>query len=128
LSGKILSNIMGIKILFVDDDPNIHKMVELFMRSEGYKITFAKNGRSALKFFELDIFDLVVTDIQMPEMDGLTLTREIREKNTQIPIIVVSAFGQEKLALEALPKNTTVLNKPFEREKLIDAIRLKIKF
>jgi DNA-binding response OmpR family regulator len=119
---------MGNKILFVDDDPNIQKMVELFLRGEGFKITFAKNGRSALKFFERDTFDLVMTDIQMPEMDGLSLTREVRKTNTQIPIIVVSAFGQEKIAVENLPQNTTILNKPFERDILIEIINSKIKF
>ena len=118
---------MGNKILFVDDDPNIHRMVEIFLRSHGYQITFAKNGRSALKYFENNSFDLIVTDIQMPEMDGLTLTKEIRKKDNNIPIIIVSAFGQESMADEVKEVNISVLNKPFERDGLIDAIEINIK-
>ena len=51
---------MGTKILFVDDDPNIQKMVEIFLRNQDYQITFAKNGRSALKFFEADSYNIII--------------------------------------------------------------------
>lgn len=118
---------MGSKILFVDDDPNIQRMVEIFLRQQNYQITFAKNGRSALKYFDAAKYDLIITDVQMPEMDGLTLTREIRKKDNNIPIIIVSAFGQESMAREVEGERVTVLNKPFERASLIEAIENNIK-
>ncbi len=117
---------MGIKILFVDDDSNIQKMVEIFLRNQDYQITFVKNGRSALKFFKADNYDLLITDVQMPEMDGLTLTKEIRKIDLKIPIILVTAFGQERLADEDQKENFSVLNKPFESKGLIEAIKKSI--
>lgn len=118
---------MGTKILFVDDDPNIQKMVEIFLRNKNYEITFAINGRSALKIFNTGSFDLIITDIQMPVMDGLTLAKEVRKKDKNIPIIVVSAFGQESMSKKMRQQNAFVLNKPFERQLLIAAIEKGIK-
>lgn len=118
---------MAHKILFVDDDPNIQRMVEIFLRDSGYQITFAKNGRSALKFIENEPFDLLITDIQMPELDGLSLAKAILEKGIQIPVIVVSAFGEENISTDKLIGDMSVINKPFDRARLIGAIEQKIK-
>ena len=114
-------------ILFVDDDPNMLKMVELFMRKSKHKLSCAKNGRSALKILEKDNFDLVITDIQMPELDGLALIDEIRKVNNDIPIVIISAFGQEMVSEKALEKGAIkVLRKPFESRQLLEIIEKTI--
>ncbi|KAA3615720.1 MAG: response regulator [Calditrichaeota bacterium] len=118
---------MSNKILFVDDDPNIQKMVEIFLRDQNYQITYAKNGRSALRFFEKEKYNLVITDVQMPEMDGLTLAKEIRIQDKKIPILIVSAFGQENMNNKVLGEQAFVISKPFERNELIDVIEKNIK-
>ena len=110
-------------ILFVDDDPNMQKMVELFMRKSKHKLSCAKNGRSALKYMENNNFDLVITDIQMPELDGLALIDEIRKINTDVPIVIISAFGQESMSRKALEKGAVkILHKPFESRQLFEVI------
>ena len=112
------------RILFVDDDLNMHKMVELFLKNHEMEVTCAKNGRSALTLFSKNIYDIVISDIQMPEMNGLTLLKEIRNINNEIPFVVVSAFGQEKMSKTALTNGANiVINKPFESKKLLNVIK-----
>ncbi|HHM01836.1 MAG TPA: response regulator [Caldithrix abyssi] len=112
------------KILFVDDDPNMHRMVELFLRSAGVELIFAGNGRSAIKHMENHRFDLIFSDIQMPEMDGITLLKHLREKGDATPFVIVSAFGQESVAEKALALGASdIVNKPFDRETLLAKIR-----
>lgn len=112
------------KVLFVDDDINMHKMVNLFLKESNFEVTAAKNGRSALKLFQKYAYDIVISDIQMPEMDGIALLKSIRKTNEKIPFVVVSAFGQEKMTKNALKSGANfVLIKPFESKKLINVIK-----
>jgi len=112
------------KILFVDDDPNVERMVKLFLIGQNYEIIYAKNGRAAFRLFEQhkDI-NLILTDVQMPEMDGIALTEEIRKIDKNIPIVIVSSFGQENLAQDCINMGATkVMPKPFESTALIQTI------
>jgi CheY-like chemotaxis protein len=107
------------KILFVDDDPSMHKMVDLFLRNSDYELSWAKNGRSALKMMKDMNFDVIISDIQMPEMDGLTFLTELRKKNKKTPFIILTAFGQDKMSEKAIKSGASaVINKPFESKKL----------
>jgi len=111
------------KILYVDDDPNMQKMVELFMRKSKYNLSSAKNGRSALKMLENNSYDLIITDVQMPELDGLSLIEEIKKQKIKVPVIIVSAFGQESISDKGLKKGAVkILRKPFESKQLFDVI------
>ena len=116
------------KILFVDDDPNMQKMVELFIRKSKHQLSCAKNGRSALKILENNKFDLIITDIQMPELDGLALIDEIKKLNIEVPIVIVSAFGQESMSQKAITKGAfKIVHKPFESRQLLEVIEQFIK-
>lgn len=98
-------------------------MVEIFLKNNDYDVSFAKNGRSALHLINKTEFDLLITDVQMPEMDGLTLIEELNLKKYNIPILIVSAFGQERLAQEALKIGALkILSKPFDSKTLIASI------
>ncbi|RMH63302.1 MAG: response regulator [Calditrichaeota bacterium] len=111
------------KILFVDDDPNMQRMVEILLRNEDLELIFAGNGRSALKQMDRHDFDMIFSDIQMPEMDGLTLLAEVRSRQPHLPFIIISAFGQESMEKKALDAGASrVLNKPFDRDKLLSII------
>ena len=110
-------------ILFVDDDPNMRRMVELFLKNQDVLLRCAGNGRVALKYIETQNFDLIFTDVQMPEMDGLSLLSELKKRNILIPVVIVSAFGQESASRQAFDLGAgDVINKPFDRNTILKII------
>lgn len=86
---------MGKKILMVDDEPLIRKLVVDFLKRQGYDTIEAENGREAMELFsrEEDI-NLIILDVMLPEFDGFTVCREIRKKS-KVPIIMLTARGEE---------------------------------
>jgi len=89
-------------ILVVDDEKNAREgMIEL-LESFGYVAQGAESGKSALKQIKEDKPDLIITDLRMPEMDGLELLREIKKKGAQIPVIVLTAFGTIENAVKSM--------------------------
>ena len=90
-------------LLVVDDSLVERGLVGgLLEKHENLQVAYADNGTDAVRIMETQPFDLVVTDLRMPEMNGLELVDEIRRKQTDIPVILVTAFGSERLAAEAL--------------------------
>ena len=79
------------KILVVDDEQNIRNLLKLRLSAEGYEIITASNGKSALDAFNKEVFDLLIVDVMMPEMDGYELVYKVREINQNIPVIMVTA-------------------------------------
>ena len=85
----------GKKILVVDDEPLIRKLVTDFLKKEGYSTIEADDGRKAMDlFFEEEDIDLIILDVMLPEYDGFTVCREIRKKS-RVPIIMLTARGEE---------------------------------
>lgn len=90
-------------VLIVDDSPVDRRMAGgLLEGHDSYEIRFAENGRDALKSIESDPPDLVVTDLQMPDISGLELVTSIRLHHPRVPVILMTAHGSESLATEAL--------------------------
>lgn len=86
---------MGEKILVVDDEPLIRKLVTDFLKKSGYTTIQAEDGRKALELFsEEEDIDLIILDVMLPEYDGWTVCREIRKKS-KVPIIMLTARGEE---------------------------------
>lgn len=106
------------KILLVEDEPVsmfvAYKMIKAVF--DECDITQAINGKQAIDYYELYTYDLIVTDIMMPVMDGLQLIEHIRSKS-DLPIIVVSAFTDN---LNPRHNNITILGKPLSVQKLIN--------
>ena len=90
------------KILVVDDSPIDRRLASSLLTKAGYTTSLAENGQAALAALATERADLVLTDLQMPEMDGLTLVDEVRKRHANVPVILMPAHGSEDLAVRAL--------------------------
>lgn len=111
------------KILVVDDDKNICELLRLYMENDGYTVSLAYDGESALKMFDEFKPDIVLLDIMLPKMDGWQVCREIR-KTSETPIIMVTAKGEtfdKVLGLELGADDYIV--KPFETKEVMARIK-----
>jgi CheY-like chemotaxis protein len=77
-------------ILIIDDEITIQGLFRQFLESKGYDVSSASNGREGLRLMKQQQPDLVITDIMMPEMDGLEVVREIRKKHPELPVVAIS--------------------------------------
>ncbi len=112
------------KILVVDDEEAIREVVSTLLGAQGYLCTVAHNGRVALDAFRKDTFDLVLSDIVMPEMDGLKLLGELRREDPDVPVIMVTAMHDISIALEAIRSGAyDYILKPFEKDQLHMSVR-----
>ena len=78
-------------ILLVEDEENLHEALKLNLELEGYEVTSAFDGVSALKAIRGEYFDLIILDVMLPEMDGINVTETIRISNNEVPILILSA-------------------------------------
>ena len=112
------------KILVVDDEDAIREVVSTLLEAQGYRCTVCSNGRMALDAFRNDTFDLVLSDIVMPEMDGLKLLGELRKDDPDVPVIMVTAMHDISIALEAIRAGAyDYILKPFEKDQLHLSVR-----
>jgi phosphoserine phosphatase RsbU/P len=96
------TNIIPAKILTVDDEVALRQSIVAYLEDSGFEICEAENGKQGLEVFEREKPDLVLTDIQMPVMDGLTLLGEIIKRSPKTPVIVVSGAGSMEDVIEAM--------------------------
>jgi len=80
------------KILVVDDDLHIQRLYKEEFQDDGYEVVVASNGKEALEMFEKENPDIVTLDILLPDMDGIHILRQIKEKNPKIPVIMSTAY------------------------------------
>jgi putative nucleotidyltransferase with HDIG domain len=112
------------KVLVVDDEEAIREVVSTLLDAQGYQCTVRSNGRLALEAFRNDTFDLVLSDIVMPEMDGLRLLGELRNFDPDVPVIMVTAMHDISIALEAIRSGAyDYILKPFEKDQLHLSVR-----
>ncbi|HKJ40963.1 MAG TPA: response regulator, partial [Sunxiuqinia sp.] len=118
----------GITILIAEDVDYNFEFLKEILRDTKAKILWAKDGIDALNLYEKNQVDLILMDIQMPEIDGYEATRTIRKNNTEIPIIAQTAYAmndEHQLCLEA--GCNEVLTKPIKMKDLLDAISRNLK-
>jgi two-component system KDP operon response regulator KdpE len=114
-------------ILVVDDESQITRVLRTSLSSHGYDIRVANDGETALEIMKDWSPDLVITDLTMPNMDGLELCRRLRAK-TQIPIIVLSVRGEERTKVQALDAGADdYITKPFGMEELLARVRANLR-
>lgn len=115
-------------ILVVDDELLIRDLLYDFFNNQGWKIAVAENGAKALELLQVQSFDLVLSDIKMPELDGLSLTTRLRETHPDLPVILMTGFPSVESAVEALrAKAEDYVIKPFNINQLFKLIDSKIR-
>jgi two-component system alkaline phosphatase synthesis response regulator PhoP len=107
-------------VLVVEDEPNLHEALKLNLEMEGYEVTSAYDGNEALKKVENAYFDLIIMDIMLPELDGISVTESIRVHNNEVPILMLSAKNAPSDKVLGLKKGADdYLTKPFNLDELL---------
>lgn len=115
------------KILVVDDERQITRVLRTTLESHGYEVTIAQDGIEALRTYEHGAPDLVITDLSMPRMDGVELTRAIRLLG-ETPIIVLSVREQDQTKVDALDAGADdYMTKPFSSPELLARVRVQLR-
>ncbi|EYF04329.1 sigma-54-dependent transcriptional regulator [Chondromyces apiculatus] len=112
------------RVLVVDDEENLRVVARSFLKREGYEVEVAQSGEEALKLVETFGPDVILTDVRMPRMGGLDLLATLKAKSNEATVIVMSAFGNLDLAIEAMKSGAyDYIQKPFKAEEVILALR-----
>ena len=107
-------------VLVVDDNESIREVLAVILSGSGYRCESAKNGVEAMQRVRQARFDAVVTDLEMPEMDGIALTREIRQHFSSLPVMVMTGHSDEEHRESAFRAGAKeFLSKPFDIPDLI---------
>ncbi len=107
-------------ILLVEDEDNLHDALKLNLELEGYEVSGVFDGASALKIVQQEYFDLIILDVMLPEIDGISVCETIRLNNKEIPILILSAKNSSADRVLGLKKGADdYLTKPFNLEELL---------
>ena len=113
----------GARILVVDDEREIRRCLELSLEEKGYTVLAAESGEKALDLLKQGSADVAIVDLLLPGIDGIELTKSIRQRST-LPIIILSAIGDDKKKVEALETGADdYVTKPFSIEEVVARIR-----
>lgn len=116
-------------ILLADDDVNLRRVLEFQLTEAGYKVLTAQDGVEALEIFADNNFDCVITDLRMPKLSGLELLEKIKITNAEIPVIVITAFGEVETAVAAMKAGAfDYINKPFNRDEILLTLERALSF
>jgi two-component system, NtrC family, response regulator AtoC len=110
-------------ILIADDEPHMRRLLEIMLQKMGHTVFAARDGQEALELARKNPVDLVITDLRMPRMDGITLLSRLREEGQDVPVIVITAHGTVESAVDAMKRGASdYLLRPFD----LDALELAI--
>ncbi len=113
-----------VKVLLVDDAPDVREMISDFLKMEGYQVVTASNGLEALQVLQKEKPEAAIVDIEMPEMNGLEFSKKVLSQNPNFPIVIISAYV-EKYSMDYISKIgiKTILRKPINLNELAQSIR-----
>lgn len=112
------------KILIVDDDPRLRDLLRRYLSEQGFQVYAAENSRDMQKYWQREIFDLLVLDVMMPEEDGFAICRRLRSLKDQTPIIMLTAKAQDHDRIAGLEMGADdYLSKPFNPRELLARIQ-----
>ena len=123
--GAFLIELKNFNILFVEDDLEIQTNMNKILNMIFNKVFIANDGFEALEIFEENIIHLILTDYEMPNLDGYEFSKRIREFNKNIPIVILSNYTDKDKLLKCIPLNlTSYLEKPIIYEKLLETLNI----
>jgi two-component system response regulator AtoC len=115
-------------ILVVDDETKMRRLLEIMLTQLGYKIYQAEDGQKAIKFLDAQMVDLVITDLRMPNIDGIELLQQLREQKNDVSVIVVTAYGTVETAVDTMKYGACdYIVRPFEIEAVEAAVKRALK-
>jgi DNA-binding NtrC family response regulator len=107
-------------VLVIDDEADIRESLETLLSLEGYGVDLAQNAAEGLRALDSKTYDLVLLDLMMPDRSGMEVLREVRERDTETPIFLITAYGSVQVAVEALKSGANdYFSKPWDNEKLL---------
>jgi two-component system chemotaxis response regulator CheY len=110
------------RILVVDDDEFERTLSRTILQDAGHELRFAPNGEVALRIFKSQKFDVVITDLSMPNLDGHELIKELRALDPDVRVIVISGMSAEKLERAAVLGASFVIAKPYTPPQVLEAV------
>lgn len=118
---------MSKKILLIEDMKGVRESLEVILSIQGYQVDFANNGAEGLQKAKASKYDLIITDILMPELDGTEVIMQLHASGNKTPVLAISAGGDGVSAKQALTlakeKASAILEKPFSKEDLLTKIK-----
>ena len=115
------------RILVVEDDDLLRRTYEMLLRCEDFEVSCAENGAEGLRLFQEQPFDLILTDRNMPGMDGVGLIKAVRELSSHVPIIMISgSLSREPLEPDVAPEVCAALPKPVSAKEICAAIEFAL--
>ncbi len=123
-AGGFLGEEISGRILIIDDDPHFLRVLQRILSGEKFLVTATSNPCDALGLLRSSNFNLIICDLRMPDCDGLNLLQAIRGAGDEIPVIILTAYGEVDTYLEAMNAGATeYLNKPIKSDELVQAVR-----
>jgi two-component system OmpR family response regulator len=117
-----------ISVLLAEDDENLGQLLFTYLQNKGFQVILTRNGKAAYERFTKDSFDFCVFDVMMPEMDGFTLAKEIREVDKKVPILFLTAKAMKEDKLHGFDVGADdYLTKPFSMEELLARMNVILK-
>lgn len=115
--------------MLADDDDNLRRVLEFQLGEAGFLLQSAKDGKEALEIFNNTDLDCVITDLRMPRVSGLELLEKIKADNPEIPVVVITAFGEVETAVTAMKAGAyDYITKPFNRDEILLIIKRALNF
>lgn len=113
----------------MDDDDSLRRVLEFQLTEAGFQVSIAENGKQALEIFASETIDCLVTDWRMPQMSGAELLKRVSAINSETPVIVITAFGDVEIAVEAMQNGAfDFITKPFDRDSILLTVKKALKY
>src|SRR5580704_3670365 len=116
------------QVLIVDDEPNLRKILSHQLSRDGYDVLTAEDGEQGLALLREHHIDLVITDLKMPKVDGMTLLKKALEEEPDLPVILITAHGTIDTAVETLKAGAVdFVTKPFDKDEVRQIVSKALK-